>query len=310
MNIKLEPGVYVLAVSGGVDSMVLLHMLMRQHQSPRQEAEVRKPETRDSVRFVVAHLDHGIRPDSDADRVLVENAAKQYEVPFVYDSARLGPDTSEAQARKARYDFLRRVQGAAGADAIITAHHQDDLLETAILNLLRGTGRKGLSSLADEPGLRRPLLGVPKYKLHAYAKKHAIEWNEDATNQDTAYKRNYVRHHIVGKMSQRDRQKLLSLFASARTTNQALDLQIASFLQFVSKGKSLDRALFIGLPHKVAMEIMAEWLRRHEIRQFDKKLLERLVTAGKALAPGKQTDVDHRYYLAVRKTTLELQRHT
>ena len=146
MKLELEPGVYVVAVSGGVDSMVLLDLLRRQKD----------------LKLVVAHLDHGIRSDSDLDRQLVQQVASKHGLAFVYNTAQLGPGASEALARKARYNFLRRVQLATNATAIVTAHHQDDLIETAILNLLRGTGRKGLSSLGDDKHLRRPLLHVSK----------------------------------------------------------------------------------------------------------------------------------------------------
>src|SRR5665213_799396 len=133
MNVDLVPGKYVVAVSGGVDSISLLHILQAQP----------------GVRLIVAHFDHGIREDSVEDRRLVQNVAREYRLPFVYDAGNLGVDTSEAAARQARYRFLRRVQQASGARAIVTAHHQDDLLETAILNLLRGTGRKGLTALSN-----------------------------------------------------------------------------------------------------------------------------------------------------------------
>src|SRR5690606_5271626 len=106
--IKIRPGKYVVAVSGGVDSMVLLDLL---RQKPKLE-------------LIVAHFDHGIRPDSAEDRKLVQRVAKHYDLPFVYAEGKLGPKASEALAREARYAFLRRVQAEQGAEAIITAHHQ------------------------------------------------------------------------------------------------------------------------------------------------------------------------------------------
>src|ERR1700712_59168 len=106
MNIQpLNPGTYILAVSGGVDSMVLLHVLAQQP----------------GLQLVVAHLDHGIRTDSAQDRQLVQKTARRLDVPFVYHEAKLGSDASEAAARQARYQFLRTAQQAAGARAIVTA---------------------------------------------------------------------------------------------------------------------------------------------------------------------------------------------
>src|SRR6266540_5641084 len=150
MKVSVKPGKYVVAVSGGVDSMVLLHML---HQGP-------------GLQLIVAHFEHGIRPDSDSDRKLVEAAAKHYGLPFRFAHGNLGPQASEAAARQARYAFLRMVQKESGAQGVITAHHQDDLIETAIINLLRGTGRKGLSALASTDDLIRPLLAATKADIY------------------------------------------------------------------------------------------------------------------------------------------------
>src|SRR5688572_27728765 len=133
MKINVAPGKYIVAVSGGVDSMVLLHLLSQHSQSE----------------LIVAHFDHGIRPDSAEDRKLVEKTAKKYGLEFVYREGELGPGASEAEAREARYGFLQIIKVKHNAKAIVTAHHQDDMLETAIINMLRGTGRKGLSSLVS-----------------------------------------------------------------------------------------------------------------------------------------------------------------
>lgn len=294
MKLELEPGVYVLAVSGGVDSVVLLDLMVKLAKS--------KP----TYQLVVAHLDHGIRSDSDIDRQLVQNIANKHGLVFVYDTANLGEKASEDAARKARYRFLRKVQQATGADAIVTAHHQDDLLETAILNLLRGTNRKGLTSLSNDKNLRRPLLHISKAQIRAYAKKHKLVWREDTTNQDDKYRRNYVRNNIMNKLSAKQRMQLVELLSKTKTKNQEIDLQIANLLQFVSKGQEMDRKFFISLPHAVSLELMAAWLRLHDIRQFDKKLLEKLVADAKTLTSGKHIDVNAKHFIKVTKDNLAL----
>src|SRR4051812_36593671 len=103
MMIKLIPGTYVVAVSGGVDSVALLHML-------RQQNEGGEP----PLKLVVAHLDHGIREDSADDRKHVQTVAETWGLPFTYHEARLGAGTSEAEAREHRYDFLHQVRQASG----------------------------------------------------------------------------------------------------------------------------------------------------------------------------------------------------
>lgn len=266
-----KPGGYVLAVSGGVDSVSLLHILQA------------KP----GLKLTVAHFDHGIRADSGRDRQFVESLAKQYDLPFVYDEGQLGPGASEATARTARYKFLHKVQEAGESQAIITAHHQDDVLETAIINLLRGTGRKGLTALSNRPGVVRPLLEVPKAALLAYAKDQGLAWREDSTNQNTDYLRNYVRHRLLANFDDSDRAKLLDIVRQSIATNQVVDELLDRLINQQPDSGQIDRLWFSQLPHAVAREVLAAWLRAQGMRGFERQTLERLVVAAKTAAPGK-----------------------
>lgn len=288
----MQPVLYVVAVSGGVDSVALLHIL---HGTP-------------GVQLIVAHYDHGIREDSAEDRKLVEKLAKLYDVAFAYDEGHLGAGASEATAREARYEFLRRVKNASGAQAIVTAHHEDDVFETAIINLLRGTGRKGLSSLKSTDELYRPLLQTPKKNLLAYAKNHNLQWREDSTNASDDYLRNYVRHNILSKFDDAARSRLRELIESTRETNVHIDQMLTEQLHLQPSFDVLDRHWFIMLPHAVAREIVAAWLRGRSITDFDKALVERIVVAAKMYAPGKQIDVSGKYVILVRKDDLALVR--
>lgn len=275
MVVDLQPGTYVVAVSGGVDSMALLHALA---QNPEH-------------RLVVAHFDHGIRTDSRLDRKLVQQTAKQYGLNFVYDEGRLGAGASEDAARKARYDFLRRVQRASQAQAVITAHHQGDLLETAVINLLRGTNRRGLPALQSRPGLHRPLLDKTKAEIIAYAKDQGLVWREDSTNLDTKYLRNHVRHKVLSTFADEQKKTLLNHVKNVHRINQELDEQLANYLHIQPARDRLSRPEFVRLSHVVAREVMAAWLRSHNINSFDKKTLERLVVSGKTLPKGLSVDI-------------------
>lgn len=175
------PGRYVLAVSGGVDSMVLLDIL-------RQNKD---------LSLIVAHFDHGIRKESRQDRKLVQKICMSHNIIFEFAEGKLGTVVSEATARQARYSFLRQICNKYNVDTVITAHHQDDIIETVIINLLRGTGRKGLTSLNSGPDTIRPLLEVPKKRIIEYAKQNNLEWREDKSNSDQKYLRNYVRHNLI-----------------------------------------------------------------------------------------------------------------
>jgi tRNA(Ile)-lysidine synthase len=284
-----SPGRYVVAVSGGVDSMALLHAL-----HARNTASADRP-----WKLVVAHLDHGMRSDSLEDRQLVQTTAKRLGLPFVYDEVQLGAGTSEAVARAARYDFLHRVQREHNAKAIVTAHHQDDVLETAIINLLRGSGRKGLTSLASHKDVERPLLNVSKRDLIAYAKEQGLTWREDSTNHNTDYLRNYVRYQLLPRFDDAGRRQLWEIITGLRTTNTQLDKLLTHQLTKRLSAGQLDRSWFVQLPHAVAQETMASWLRSRGLRDFDSKTLERLVVAAKTATAGKTIDVLHGTTLAV-----------
>jgi len=269
------PGTYVVAVSGGVDSIALLHALQAQP----------------GYKFVVAHYDHGIRDDSSEDRRLVQQLARQYQMPFVYEEGRLGAGTSEAEARDARYNFLRRTQAASEARALITAHHQDDVLETAIINILRGTGRKGLTALRSHHDLVRPLLDVPKRDLVAWAQSEGLVWREDSSNYNLDYLRNYVRHRILPRFDDAARTRLWELINDLRFTNDELDYLLINQLQMQSQQGRLDRQYFLQLPYSVAREVIAAWLRAHGVSGFDSQTLERLVVGAKTGGKGQRFDV-------------------
>ncbi len=168
--------------------------------------------------------------------------------------AELGPNASEEVARKARYDFLGALVKKYQANAIITAHHQDDVIETSIINLLRGTGRHGLTSLKSRQGMLRPLLGYPKQELVSYANANKLAWREDPTNQDVKYLRNKVRQQIVPKMSVEQRIEWLKILQNAYDSNEKIDSELQSLLRRgLHKGNPvLSRAWFRMLPHDVA----------------------------------------------------------
>jgi tRNA(Ile)-lysidine synthetase-like protein len=289
VKVTVKTGKYVVAVSGGVDSVMLLDLLTK------------IPD----LALTVAHFDHGIRPESADDRRFVQALATRHDLPFEYMEGRLGEAASEATARQARYDFLKKIQKQIGASAIITAHHQDDVLETAVINLLRGTGRKGLTALRNRPGIVRPLLKVPKTEILDYAQEHSLEWREDSTNLDITYLRNYIRHRLLPRLSNSERAQLVKIFTTLTVTNTELDELLADFIDEAGPGR-LERDWFNQLPHEVAREVMATWLRSHELRGFDRRTLERLVVAAKTGRAGKTFPVMAGHHMRVGSEQLTL----
>lgn len=311
MQVSVGAGTYVVAVSGGVDSVVLLDLLMKQYGSKvkSQKFKGRHSDIQtlgSNRRFIVAHFDHGIRTDSAQDRKLVQMLTKEYGLQFIHESGHLGVNTSEAAARTARYGFLYQVMAASGARGIITAHHQDDLLETAILNLLRGSGRRGMTSLKSSEPLVRPLLAYSKDQLRDYAHNHSLNWREDPSNNDLRYRRNYIRAKILPKFSAGQRAQMLILIDELMQTNQELDAHIINLLHAQTKLREVDRGWFIHLPHDIAREVVHALLRRLGVRNLERKTVERLIIAMKTAKPGSKIDIDHKHILGVGKQSLAL----
>ncbi len=303
--LNLPKGTYIVAVSGGVDSVALLHQLVQTYKKPKVASEI----SGTPVRLIVAHFDHGIRPDSAEDRRLVQQLARHYGLPFIYERAALGEGASETTARKARYDFLHRTRQASGAQAVITAHHEDDVVETILLNMLRGTGGRGLHSLQSRYQVQRPLLAVSKKEVLRYAQSNGLIWREDSTNANEAIMRNYLRKNYVANMAKTHRSMLLKRSKRAAELSAEIDEIIANYLHVQPSMHQLNRGSFIGLPHVVAREVMASWLRCRAVEvEINRRLLERLVVAAKVGRNGSRVDVMNGWRLVLSADTVELVR--
>lgn len=178
---------YVIAVSGGVDSVVLLDALYHHKNvgavDPWHEIEAGE--------IIVAHFDHGIRPDSADDAVFVAGLAEQYGLSFVTMREELGAEASEDTARRRRYTFLHRTCAENNAQ-LVTAHHVNDIAETIAINSIRGTGWRGLAVM-DTADIHRPFLGATKAEIRDYATRNGLQWHEDSTNTSSKYLRNRLR---------------------------------------------------------------------------------------------------------------------
>ncbi len=278
--------VYIVAVSGGVDSVVLLDKLAYRI-TPKNK----------SPRYIVAHFDHGIREDSNEDAKLVESLAKKYDLEFELGEGRLGPDASELEAREARYDFLRKIKEKYDADKIITAHHQDDLLETMVLNIIRGTSPRGLNPMQGYKDILRPLIRREKSELLEYAEEKNLIWNEDSTNSDEKYLRNYIRINIMPKLEY-DKSILLEINKKIEELYHEIDMRI---LVLLPKQNLVSRSWFVSLPFCVQREFFRTWLVRCGVEDIDSKTIERLVVLAKTMPIGKKTDIDNKLWLLSEK---------
>jgi tRNA(Ile)-lysidine synthase len=175
----------LVALSGGCDSVALLHLL-------RFAAGDAGP------RVSAAHFDHAMRPESAADAAWVRGLCRAWDVALHEGRAAAAP-RSEAEAREARYAFLRGAQRAGGATHLATAHHADDQAETVLFRILRGTGTAGLAGIPPrgEDGLIRPLLPFWRAEIRRYARENGIAWRPDASNAGLDPARNRIRHRLL-----------------------------------------------------------------------------------------------------------------
>ncbi|MEM1043388.1 MAG: tRNA lysidine(34) synthetase TilS [Bacteroidota bacterium] len=183
----------VVGVSGGVDSVVLLHLLRAA-----------------GYEVTAAHVNYGLRgADADADEALVRTLCRQSDMPLKVHRAGI-EGSVQAAAREARYAFFGEVACQVGAAAVATAHHRDDQAETVLLNLFRGAGLVGLAGMPlrrplvpdSEVEVIRPLLWAARAEIEAYARTHDLAWREDASNRSLAYRRNALRHAVLPLIEQ------------------------------------------------------------------------------------------------------------
>ena len=296
MRVNLQPGKYIVAVSGGVDSMVLLNLLLAQFSNESL------------YQFIIAHYDHGIRQDSKKDRLLVESVAKSNNLKFFYQEGHLSSMVSEELARRFRYDFLFSLQKKLKADQIITAHHQDDLIETVIFNILRGTGRLGLSPLMNNSNIIHPLIKFKKTDIINYAKDHNLIWRDDSTNFDLKYSRNFIRHRIVPMFNQFQLDWLVAKIQQEEVLNQKIDQLFLSLLNQNDKTK-IKKSFINHCPDLMAKDFLAFWLRQNNLRNFDKKAILRLYKNSQLLETGKKIDIKNNCYIQVEKEYLALKHY-
>ncbi|MEI6054204.1 MAG: tRNA lysidine(34) synthetase TilS [Candidatus Saccharibacteria bacterium] len=232
-KIKEPAACYIVAVSGGIDSVVLLDMLSKKK----------------NLELVVAHFDHGIRDDSHLDAEFVKNLSIMYNLPFESKREELGREASEEIARDCRYRFLREI-AAKYNGIVVTAHHSDDVVETIAINLLRGTGWRGLAVLDSD--ITRPLTHLTKKEILSYAKKHKLRWRDDSTNASDKYLRNRVRLQTA-KMSDDEKLQVLCLWETQKDIKKVVDQEVRSL---VGDGPSYSRYFFTHVGEASAIECL------------------------------------------------------
>lgn len=187
----------LMAVSGGVDSMVMAHLLLRWIETPEG--------SRICSRTAIAHMNFSLRgEESDKDSDFVESWAKKNHIPFfrkkvlTKEYACKKGISLEMAARELRYQWFEELSNKEGFSHTAIAHNANDRAETMLLNLIRGTGVRGLCSMREKNGnVIRPLLDIPRSLIEEYAREHNIPYRTDSTNLETDFARNKIRHLVM-----------------------------------------------------------------------------------------------------------------
>ena len=211
-----SPPRLAIALSGGLDSVVLLDSICRLHQTQAKKST--KPESKEAAapRIFGFHIHHGLQKAADEWLLFCEALAKKYKIGFdfrlLHIDTKLNAGNIEARARAARYEALTELCVYHGIEDLLLAHHQNDQAETVLLQLMRGAGVAGLSGMpesrmlatskeqASSITLWRPLLHLRREELEAYAREHQLKWIEDPSNRSSKYRRNAVRKSILPKL--------------------------------------------------------------------------------------------------------------
>jgi tRNA(Ile)-lysidine synthase len=251
----------LVALSGGLDSTVLLHLL-RFHRGELP------------LELVAAHFDHRLRPSSAGDAAWTRGLCHAWQVPLESGVAS-GPLRGEAGAREARYAFLRSCAVRLAADHIVTAHHADDQAETVLFRILRGTGLGGLGGIParTRSGLLRPLLPFWRIDLETYAGERGLAWRTDPTNAGLGPARNRIRLELLPRIEREiapgARRNLVSLAALARESEMGWRAVVEPLFErlVTSEGDDLlvRRDDLRGLEPAIRTRLLREALRRFGI---------------------------------------------
>ncbi len=249
-----DDGPVLLAISGGADSIAMLHLLAESTTVP----------------LIAAHVDHGIDPESDRPMELVRAAATELGLPFEATHLHLGPAATETAAREARREALIDVADRVGASVIATAHHAGDQAETVLMRVLRGTGPAGLAGILPRHcRWIRPLLDVEPEALRSFLADRGIRWWEDPANRDARHLRSWLRSDLMPQLERRlpdVGDRLRAVADQAGTARRGWD-QVLEHLQELEivaiwRGVAVSLAGLRKLPEELRWQVIGALFRR------------------------------------------------
>ena len=277
----------ILAVSGGVDSVVMLHRM-------RNDPDV-----------VVAHFDHGIRENSSEDAEFVRRLAEGYRLPFELGVGKLGSGASEAVAREARWKFLFGLCNDEGK--VYTAHHRDDVVETVTINFLRGTGWRGLAVLGNSEKAERPLIEMSKIEIYRYAGENGLHFRQDQTNNEDDYLRNRVRERLRDLPGTVNRE-IAGLAKEQNLLRDEIDEVIESCLGCVASFDAekcvVDKEVLSTVTEEIQLEIVRAVTMRTMKRSLTREQLGKMLSDTLTLRNGKKISFGKEYFIEITRESV------
>lgn len=237
----------IVAVSGGLDSVVMFHVL---HTA--------------GFRGVVAHVNYGFRgAESDDDEAFVRRLGETLGWPVRVAHPEIPAGNRQDVARTLRYGFFEQVRTEVNGSDIVLAQHEDDQVETILLKVIRGARADACHGMRLRNGyVVRPWLDVPRAALESYAARHGLTWRDDSSNQDVSYVRNHIRHNLLPSM---DRHKILEMGRESERLGEDLDVILSAH----TSERIIRLSLFTIAEQDVARLAVFRFARHWKVRLSD-----------------------------------------
>ena len=252
-NLKVESGdTVIVAVSGGADSMSLLHLLI-------------KASNKLNINVVCAHVNHNVRQESEQEKDFVQTYCLENGVIFEYMKIEdYGDDNFHNEARTKRYDFFEKLIEKYHSKYLFTAHHGDDLIETILMRIVRGSSFKGYSGFSKQYQksnytIIRPLINVTKDEIYKYVSENNLKYVEDKSNFKDVYTRNRYRKYVVPLLKKEDKNvhnKFYKFSKSILEYSDYIDKRAKEIEKELIEDNVLNIALFLKLDHIIAIRII------------------------------------------------------
>lgn len=257
--------VYLVAFSGGYDSMCLLDAL---HHSTKNK-------------IIAIHLNHKWRgAESDQEEINCKNFCESLGIEFYSENLSSNIPKTETAARNARYEFFEHCAKKFNSRIVFTAHNKNDNAETLIYRIVTGTGISGLQGINKRRGIfYRPLLDITRDEIETYCKKHHLNPNNDSSNSDTKYKRNFIRKNIMPalqKVNSNAVDSINSLSEIAKDETEIIEEYLNQILKKISVDNKISTKKFLNLSTSVQKRIIYNMFTNHNL-DYDRKKISKIL---------------------------------